>query len=130
MLGNPRLCASRGSTRAKCGNAADLLDSHLGETRSETVGERFDVVVEIVEDALLVVEAEQDSRERVRRDAPAEDGGTEERGARLHRRAQMIDDAELLAQAARQAMQHVSETDAVDRLDVEENRGEQIHLAS
>jgi hypothetical protein len=54
------------------------LNDDATEPGLETSAKRGDVVVEIVEDALAVVEAEQSPRRRIGRDAAAENCGPEQ----------------------------------------------------
>src|SRR5687767_13996178 len=108
----------RDSACAKYGNAPLLLYVHLCEARGEPIPKRLHVVTAIIEDAPLVVEAEQHARDRIRCDAFAENRRTEQRALLRHHRAQLIDGGQLLRHAARQTVQDIGQADAVDRLDI------------
>jgi len=103
------------SSGAKQGHTALRLDLDLGEALPQSVGQRSEVVLAIIEHALGVIEIEQRPRRPVRRDPAAEDGRAEQHGAFVHQRPQMIYRRKLLAHAAGQAMQHIGEVDGGER---------------
>ena len=99
---NGELVAIRGrphrkkSAHPKQGDASFRLYFHDFEAPLETVAERLEIIIEIVEHAFRIVEPQQGSRGAVRLDPTAKDRRPEQHGALAHHRPQMIDRFQLL----------------------------------
>ena len=105
-------------TKSACPEQCDAsfrLDFHAFEAPLETIGERREIVIEIVEHAFCIVEPQQRPRGAIWLDPATEDRRPEQHCALIHERPQMVDRFELRWHRPRQAMQHVGEPDAVCR---------------
>ena len=105
---NGELVAIRGGpARPEQRDASFRLDLNEIEAPLETIAERLDILIEILEHAFLIIEPQQKSRGAVRLDAATEDRRPEQNCALAHDRTQMVDRFQLLGHAAWQTMQHV-----------------------
>ena len=124
-------CGAQGAgpdplTCSKRGHAALRFDLDPVEALPQPGAERVEIVLPIIEDASSVIESEQRFCRTVRRNAVSEDRGAEQHRALADQRPQMIDLLKLLAHAARQAMQHISEADGGERREIERDGGEEV----